>query len=362
MEPLPVTSRDELGPAHARLQRDAAAAAQGRRARARSSSQPPRTSCARRSSRSSGFVELLQDEDLDQESRREFLYDDERAGRAPPEARGRPARPVAARRRLGRARYRAAWTWRSSLARSQASSIRSAKRTAPSCECDAGDEVPDASCDRERVAQIMRILLDNALRHTPEGTHVTVSASASNGTAEFTVADTGPGLRRARTPRCSSASTRATRPRGAGLGPRDREGARRADGRRDPAQRPAAHGFTLELPTRRRRPREDRSGRAAAAGSAALAAGGNSAATPTRVSRRRAPRQVTTTRRPGDRGPGVGRRVRPGADLRPALARRGDLCRSSTEARACSRTAARRRRARASCSTATATSPRTRTL
>ena len=38
-----------------------------------------------------------------------------------------------------------------------------------------------ATCDRERVAQIMRILLDNALRHTPEGTRVTVSAGRANG-------------------------------------------------------------------------------------------------------------------------------------------------------------------------------------
>src|SRR5207245_2960700 len=37
------------------------------------------------------------------------------------------------------------------------------------------DEQVEAICDRERVVQIMRILLDNALRHTPEGTDVTVS-------------------------------------------------------------------------------------------------------------------------------------------------------------------------------------------
>ena len=40
----------------------------------------------------------------------------------------------------------------------------------------------------------MRILLDNALRHTPEGTPVTVSADRDNGAAEFTVADSGPGM------------------------------------------------------------------------------------------------------------------------------------------------------------------------
>jgi len=52
----------------------------------------------------------------------------------------------------------------------------------------------EAICDRERVAQIMRILLDNALRHTPEGTRVTVTADRINGTAELTVADSGPGV------------------------------------------------------------------------------------------------------------------------------------------------------------------------
>ena len=41
----------------------------------------------------------------------------------------------------------------------------------------------------------MRILLDNALRHTPEGTHVTVTANRNNGAAEFAVADSGPGRR-----------------------------------------------------------------------------------------------------------------------------------------------------------------------
>jgi two-component system OmpR family sensor kinase len=51
-----------------------------------------------------------------------------------------------------------------------------------------------ATCDRERVAQIVRILLDNALRHTPEGTRVTVSAGRADGHIRLTVADLGPGL------------------------------------------------------------------------------------------------------------------------------------------------------------------------
>ena len=53
---------------------------------------------------------------------------------------------------------------------------------------------PEATCDRERVAQIMRILLDNAIRHTPDGTPVTVSARRVNGTASLMVSDRGPGL------------------------------------------------------------------------------------------------------------------------------------------------------------------------
>ena len=75
----------------------------------------------------------------------------------------------------------------------------------------------------------MRILLDNALRHTPEGTDVTVSANRYNGAAELTVADSGPASRPARAPRCSSASTPAT-PRTGGLAIA-RELAERMDGR-----------------------------------------------------------------------------------------------------------------------------------
>ena len=46
----------------------------------------------------------------------------------------------------------------------------------------------------ERVRQIIRILLDNALTHTPEGTTVTVTTYSANGRAEMTVSDEGPGI------------------------------------------------------------------------------------------------------------------------------------------------------------------------
>ena len=48
--------------------------------------------------------------------------------------------------------------------------------------------------DPDRVAQILRILIDNALTHTPQGTSIRVDAEAANGIATVTVADNGPGI------------------------------------------------------------------------------------------------------------------------------------------------------------------------
>ena len=51
-----------------------------------------------------------------------------------------------------------------------------------------------ALADPDRVRQIIRILLDNALTHTPEGTKVTVSSYTTSTYAELTVSDEGPGI------------------------------------------------------------------------------------------------------------------------------------------------------------------------
>jgi two-component system, OmpR family, sensor kinase len=50
--------------------------------------------------------------------------------------------------------------------------------------------------DAERVLQIGRILLENALLHTPPGTTVRVSTAIDGGRATLTVADDGPGIPR----------------------------------------------------------------------------------------------------------------------------------------------------------------------
>lgn len=51
-----------------------------------------------------------------------------------------------------------------------------------------------ATADPERVAQIIRILIDNALSHTPEKTRITVTAKLQQGEPIITVADDGPGI------------------------------------------------------------------------------------------------------------------------------------------------------------------------
>jgi signal transduction histidine kinase len=48
--------------------------------------------------------------------------------------------------------------------------------------------------DPGAVARIVRILVDNALRFTPNGTPVQVSLAASDGKAAIAVADAGPGV------------------------------------------------------------------------------------------------------------------------------------------------------------------------
>ncbi|MEX0832955.1 MAG: ATP-binding protein [Actinomycetota bacterium] len=55
-------------------------------------------------------------------------------------------------------------------------------------------ELPAVWADPERLHQVLFNLLDNAVRFTPPGGEVTVSAARVNGRCEVTVADTGPGI------------------------------------------------------------------------------------------------------------------------------------------------------------------------
>lgn len=55
-------------------------------------------------------------------------------------------------------------------------------------------DLPDLEVDGRRIRQVISNLVANALRHTPRGGRVTVSASAVNGGIRLEVADTGVGM------------------------------------------------------------------------------------------------------------------------------------------------------------------------
>jgi len=54
--------------------------------------------------------------------------------------------------------------------------------------------VPHAVADEQRVQQIGRALLDNAIRHNPNGTEVRVAVVADDGVVRLDVSDNGPGI------------------------------------------------------------------------------------------------------------------------------------------------------------------------
>jgi two-component system, OmpR family, sensor kinase len=57
-----------------------------------------------------------------------------------------------------------------------------------------GSEPVEALGDPERVQQIIRILIDNALSHTPLKTRITVTSKLQQGEPTLIVADNGPGI------------------------------------------------------------------------------------------------------------------------------------------------------------------------
>jgi signal transduction histidine kinase len=63
-----------------------------------------------------------------------------------------------------------------------------------SINADLPADLPEVWADRERIHQVVFNLLDNAVRFTPPGGRVTVSAIRSGGRCEVSVADTGQGI------------------------------------------------------------------------------------------------------------------------------------------------------------------------
>jgi signal transduction histidine kinase len=106
-----------------------------------------------------------------------------------------------------------------------------------------------AVADPERVRQIIRILLDNALTHTPEGTSVTVTIYSVNQRAELTVSDDGTGIPQRAQKRIFERFFTADSAGGSGLGLAiARELAQRMDGLIAISSRRRFTAFTLDLP------------------------------------------------------------------------------------------------------------------
>jgi PAS domain S-box-containing protein len=59
---------------------------------------------------------------------------------------------------------------------------------------EAGHDLPAVAADAQRVGHALHNLLDNALRYTPPGGRVRLTATADDGKVTLTVADTGPGI------------------------------------------------------------------------------------------------------------------------------------------------------------------------
>jgi signal transduction histidine kinase len=96
----------------------------------------------------------------------------------------------------------------------------------------------------------MRILLDNALVHTPAGTTIVVSAAREDGHVTLEVADSGLGIRHQTMPHIFEPFfTSADGARGAGLGLAiARELAERMHGRLTVRSVPGETAFKLTLP------------------------------------------------------------------------------------------------------------------
>ncbi len=115
-----------------------------------------------------------------------------------------------------------------------------------------GDSRAMARCDPVRTVQIIRILLDNALTHTPAGTKVTVTASRGNGVAELVVGDSGEGIERRSLERVFERFYTGDSAGGSGLGLAiARELAERMGGRLVAVSERGFTAFTLRLPLAR---------------------------------------------------------------------------------------------------------------
>ncbi|HWF25893.1 MAG TPA: HAMP domain-containing sensor histidine kinase, partial [Solirubrobacteraceae bacterium] len=195
-----------------------------------------------------GFVELLEDEDLDEETRRRFLDQvKEQVERlrklsvdlldlSKLESGSLELRPEQV--DLGELTRSVSGEFEPALAQHDAHlELRLAGRAI------------DVVCDPVRVAQIMRILIDNALTHTPRGTRIVVTAGGDDGHVRLAVRDDGEGIDHRALSRIFEPFFTGDDVQGSGLGLTiASELAERMAGRLSVRSTPGETVFTLEIP------------------------------------------------------------------------------------------------------------------
>ncbi len=195
-----------------------------------------------------GFLELIQDEDLDDATRDAFLTQ----VREQVERLKKLATDLLDLSKLeaGSLELRPEPTDVGTLAEAVAGEFRPALAQHDShLELRLGPSEVEANIDPERVAQIMRILINNALTHTPPGTDMVESTGRVDGIVRLAVRDFGEGIGRHSVERIFEPFYTSDDAQGSGLGLAiARELAERMDGRLDVEALSGRTTFTLELP------------------------------------------------------------------------------------------------------------------
>jgi signal transduction histidine kinase len=139
-----------------------------------------------------GFLELLEDEELDEPTRREFL--ETMAGQVRRLTKLADDLLDLSRLDAGRLHVETQPVELASLAGAAVEEFAGVALASEHPLEFSGNGDAEARGDPQRVVQIVRILLENALVHTPPGTPVEVAVRRADGWAEITVTDGGPGI------------------------------------------------------------------------------------------------------------------------------------------------------------------------
>ena len=245
--PIPVDSNDELGQlavAFNDMQRQLAQLEKARKRFIATASHELRTPVFSLG----GFVELLEDEDLDADTRRRFLDQ----VRDQVERLHKLSVDLLEISRLdsGSLELRPEQVDIGELTRSVSGEFEPALAQHDAhLELRLATRAIEALCDPVRVAQIMRILLDNALTHNPPGTRIVVTAIRDAGRVRLAVRDDGVGIPAHALPRIFEPFYTADDGQGSGLGLAiASELAERMSGRLSVESRPESTTLTLEIP------------------------------------------------------------------------------------------------------------------